>query len=62
MTPGDFDRDAPLRPAVGGGTAVVPAVPDECGTVPLFGDETPPPRPQRTGARPAAYVEQDGLF
>ncbi|MBT3150212.1 hypothetical protein HTV45_04800 [Streptomyces sp. CHD11] len=63
MTPGDFDRDAPLCLNVGTGPVVVPAEPDECGTEPLFGEETPsrrsgPPRaPRRTGT-----AEQGRLF
>jgi hypothetical protein len=52
MTPGDFDRDAPLRLSVGTGPTAVPAEPDEYGTEPLFGNETPA---RRTG-------EQEHLF
>ncbi|MFD6289807.1 hypothetical protein [Streptomyces sp. NPDC060205] len=44
MTPDDFDQDAPLRPVVPAGPEAVPAVPDEYGTPPLFGDETPDAR------------------
>ncbi|MFF4276205.1 hypothetical protein [Streptomyces sp. NPDC001536] len=65
MTPDEFDRavpTAPLRLDVDGGAAPIPAVPDECGTAPLFGDETPVPRPGRSDRRPAAPVDQDGLF
>ncbi|MEU3281452.1 hypothetical protein [Streptomyces antibioticus] len=36
MAPADFDRDAPDAPDVA--DRPVPAVPDECGTVPLFGE------------------------
>lgn len=63
MTPGDFDRDAPLFLNVGTGPVVVPAEPDECGTEPLFGEEPParrpgPPRvPRRTD-----LAEQGELF
>jgi hypothetical protein len=63
MTPGDFDRDAPLRLNVGTGPTPVPAEPDEYGTAPLFGDEAPArraPRPARRRTAPAA--EQDRLF
>ncbi|MFJ3336082.1 hypothetical protein [Streptomyces sp. NPDC086766] len=63
MTPGDFDRDEPLRLAVSAGPTAIPAEPDECGTDPLFGDEPPARRTVvRRPARPAAPVEQDGLF
>ncbi|MEY9490680.1 hypothetical protein RKD26_006474 [Streptomyces calvus] len=63
MTPGDFDRDAPLCLNVGTGPVVVPAEPDEFGTAPLFGQETavrrpgPPRAPRRT-----APAEQGRLF
>ncbi|KAA0942215.1 MULTISPECIES: hypothetical protein [Streptomyces] len=43
MTPDDFDEDAPPRPDTPAGPPTVPAVPDECGTAPLFGDETQGP-------------------
>ncbi|MFF8316112.1 hypothetical protein [Streptomyces bobili] len=63
MTPGDFDRDAPLRLNVPTGAAV-PAEPDECGTVPLFGEEAPARRPQaaRHRRRDGAGHEQERLF
>lgn len=64
MTPGDFDRDAPLRLNVRTAGAAVPAEPDECGTVPLFGEEAPVRRPP--AARPrrgdGAGHEQERLF
>ncbi|GAA2272914.1 hypothetical protein GCM10010415_44940 [Streptomyces atrovirens] len=55
MTPGDFDLDAPLCLNVGTGPVVVPAEPDEYGTAPLFGEETPVPGPgpRRTPRRTA---------
>ncbi|MET7451310.1 hypothetical protein ABZT03_05295 [Streptomyces sp. NPDC005574] len=62
MTPDDFDREAPLRLDVPVGATAVPAVPDECGTSPLFGDE----RPSRGAARPAprsvVEAQQEELF
>ncbi|GAA4812176.1 hypothetical protein [Streptomyces ziwulingensis] len=57
MTPDDFDRQAPLRLDVSGEPAAVPAVPDECGTAPLFGDETPRPPAGRTGRAAASQGE-----
>ncbi|WP_406729272.1 hypothetical protein WJ438_38700 [Streptomyces sp. GD-15H] len=63
MTPGDFDHDAPLRLNVGTGPVVVPAEPDEYGTVPLFGEEAPARRPvPRRPARGGAPAEQEHLF
>ncbi|MEV7141828.1 hypothetical protein [Streptomyces tauricus] len=63
MTPDDFDQDAPLRPDVPGGPAAVLAVPDECGTAPLFGDETPAADPPRAERRPAVpSFDQAKLF
>lgn len=63
MTPGDFDREAPLHLNVGTGPVVVPAEPDEYGTVPLFGEETPPRRPvPRRLPRDGAPAEQEHLF
>ncbi|MGW5972682.1 hypothetical protein [Streptomyces sp. NPDC055186] len=63
MTPGDFDRDAPLHLNVGTGPVVVPAEPDEYGTVPLFGEEPPARRtaPRRL-PRGGAPAEQEHLF
>ncbi|MGV9255273.1 hypothetical protein [Streptomyces sp. NPDC003697] len=61
MTPGDFDREEPLRLAVGTGPAVIPAEPDECGTDPLFGDEPPAPRSRGRAKRPPAPL-QEALF
>lgn len=67
MTPGDFDRDAPLCLNVGTGPVVVPAEPDEYGTAPLFGEETPvgtpgPRRAPRRAPRRTAPAEQGQLF
>ncbi|MFF9192588.1 hypothetical protein [Streptomyces rochei] len=62
MTPDDFDRDAALRLDVDAGPAAIPAVPDEFGTAPLFGDETAGPRRRGPERRPTAPVDQDGLF
>ncbi|MER7497082.1 hypothetical protein ABT033_31355 [Streptomyces pharetrae] len=62
MTPDDFDREAALRLDVGAGPAAIPAVPDECGTAPLFGDETAGPRRRGPERRPAVPVDQDSLF
>lgn len=63
MTPGDFDCEAPLCLNVGPGPVVVPAEPDEYGTEPLFGEETPVrgPRPRRRPRR-AGSAEQGELF
>ncbi|MFG2515657.1 hypothetical protein [Streptomyces sp. NPDC048584] len=63
MTPGDFDLDAPLFLSVGTGPVVVPAEPDEYGTAPLFGEETPVRRPgPRRVPRRTAPEEQGRLF
>ncbi|MGA5179563.1 hypothetical protein ACWEPD_03010 [Streptomyces pseudogriseolus] len=64
MTPGDFDRDAPLCLNVGTGPVVVPAEPDEYGTEPLFGDEAPQRRPARRGTprRTGAPDAQQGML
>jgi hypothetical protein len=62
MTPGDFDREAPLVLNVGTGPATVPAEPDEYGTAPLFG-ETAPVRPaQRRNRRGRPAPAQERLF
>ncbi|MFF1272644.1 hypothetical protein ACFVZC_04405 [Streptomyces marokkonensis] len=63
MTPGDFDSEAPLCLNVGTGPVVVPAEPDEYGTEPLFGEDTPPraPGPRRPPRR-TAPAEQGELF
>ncbi|GAA4988033.1 MULTISPECIES: hypothetical protein [Streptomyces] len=60
MTPGDFDRDAPLVLNVGTGPATVPAEPDEYGTAPLFGETAPAPstRPRTRRGRPAPGQER----
>ncbi|MEU1040614.1 hypothetical protein ACFYP4_21905 [Streptomyces sp. NPDC005551] len=62
MTPGDFDRDAPLRLSIGTGPAAVPAEPDEYGTEPLFGNETPVRNSGRRARRRSAPVDQEQLF
>ncbi|MDN3272473.1 MULTISPECIES: hypothetical protein [unclassified Streptomyces] len=64
MTPGDFDREAPLCLGVGTGPVVVPAEPDEYGTEPLFGDEVPArrPAPRRTPRRISPDGQQEPLF
>ncbi|MEU3146309.1 MULTISPECIES: hypothetical protein [unclassified Streptomyces] len=63
MTPGDFDRDAPLCLNVGTGPVVVPAEPDEYGTAPLFGEESPARRPgPRRPPRGGTAAEQEHLF
>ncbi|MGC5562073.1 hypothetical protein ACPYPG_04415 [Streptomyces sp. FR-108] len=65
MTPDDFDQEAPRRPIVSAGPAAVPAVPDEYGTPPLFGDDTPTARPRtRKGVaqpfvQPALFCQQE---
>lgn len=62
MTPDDFDREAAPRLDVEARPAAIPAVPDEFGTAPLFGDETAAPRPRGPERRSAAPVDQDSLF
>ncbi|GGX85708.1 hypothetical protein [Streptomyces minutiscleroticus] len=62
MTPSDFDRDAPLCLNVRGGTAAVPAEPDEYGTAPLFGSESPARSAPRRARRPTAPADQGRLF
>ncbi|MFE7927640.1 hypothetical protein ACFU6S_02715 [Streptomyces sp. NPDC057456] len=62
MTPDDFDRDAPLRTEPPGGRVPVPAVSDEYGTPPLFGDETSAPGAARPRRRTAVSAEQEELF
>ncbi|MFG2512626.1 hypothetical protein [Streptomyces sp. NPDC048584] len=58
MAPADFDRDAP--------DAVdhpVPAVPDECGTAPLFGEDPAAVRTPDARMPAATFPEQaDTLF
>ncbi|MEU8794027.1 hypothetical protein [Streptomyces sp. NPDC048643] len=61
MTPDEFDRDAPLRQD-DAGPAVVPAVPDECGTAPLFGDERAARHDRGPERRRTPLVEQPKLF
>ncbi|MDH6629381.1 hypothetical protein M2271_007217 [Streptomyces sp. LBL] len=61
MVPADFDRDASDAPNPG--TRRVPAVPDECGTVPLFGED--PTTAHTPGTRmpaPAFPDQPDTLF
>lgn len=60
MTPECFGHDAPPHPAVE--SAVVPAVPDACGTAPLFGDEPPPEHRADHPRRPAEQAHQEALF
>ncbi|MEU4142705.1 hypothetical protein [Streptomyces parvulus] len=62
MTPGDFDRDAPLVLNVGTGPATVPAEPDEYGTAPLFGEEAPAPGSRPGGRRGRSAPAQERLF
>jgi hypothetical protein len=62
MTPDDFDRDAPLRLDVRVGSTAVPAVPDECGTSPLFGDEAPSRGAPRPRPRSVVAAQQEELF
>jgi hypothetical protein len=62
MTPGDFDRDAPLRLNVGTGPMAVPAEPDEYGTVPLFGEQAPARPAGRRTRRRAEAGRQGELF
>jgi hypothetical protein len=68
MTPDDFDEEAPPRQDVDTDSATVPAVPDECGTPPLFGDEPPAQARSATGryaaqpGRSTPLVEQPELF
>ncbi|MEU3899860.1 hypothetical protein [Streptomyces sp. NPDC045251] len=62
MTPGDFDRDAPLVLNVGTGPATVPAEPDEYGTAPLFGEKTPAPTAPRRSGRGRPSAAQERLF
>ncbi|WP_217251155.1 hypothetical protein [Streptomyces sp. AC602_WCS936] len=62
MTPGDFDRDAPLVLNVGTGPATVPAEPDEYGTAPLFGETVPVRTVPRRGGRGRPAPAQERLF
>ena len=59
MARADFDPSAPLTlvdaDAIG---RPVPAIPDECGTAPLFGEDPKPKRAPGT-RRPAATSPQD---
>lgn len=47
MKRADFDDCAPLNLVDAAVCRPVPAVPDECGTQPLFGKDPKPPRPRR---------------
>lgn len=59
MVPADFDCDAPAAPAAPDAAGrPVPAVPDECGTAPLFG-ENPTPKHTPGPRRPAATSTED---
>ncbi|MEU5624649.1 MULTISPECIES: hypothetical protein [Streptomyces] len=62
MTPGDFDRDAPLVLNVGTGPATVPAEPDEYGTAPLFGETAPASGARPRGRRGRPAPGQERLF
>ncbi|CAL9665329.1 hypothetical protein LMJ38_19205 [Streptomyces sp. R1] len=62
MTPGDFDRDAPLVLNVSTGPATVPAEPDEYGTAPLFGETAPAPGTRRRKGRGRPSAAQEPLF
>ncbi|WP_164417150.1 hypothetical protein [Streptomyces salinarius] len=62
MTPGDFDRDAPLVLNVSTGPATVPAEPDEYGTAPLFGETVPAPGTRRRKGRGRPSEAQEPLF
>ncbi|CAL9277884.1 MULTISPECIES: hypothetical protein [Streptomyces] len=62
MTPGDFDREAPLVLNVGTGPAAVPAEPDEYGTAPLFGETAPPRGTPRRSRRKRPAPAQERLF
>ncbi len=62
MTPGDFDRDAPLVLNVCTGPATVPAEPDEYGTAPLFGEAAPAPGASRRRGRGRPSPAQERLF
>ncbi|WP_371605013.1 hypothetical protein OG345_42100 (plasmid) [Streptomyces sp. NBC_01220] len=60
MSRADFDAGAPLA-LVDADAVIRPvlAVPDECGTEALFGDEPTPARPRRA-PRPASLPPADG--
>ncbi|MFF4057653.1 hypothetical protein ACFYZ0_18090 [Streptomyces sp. NPDC001708] len=61
MVPADFDRDAPASPDAA--DRPVPAVPDECGTVPLFGEESAAARTPDARMPAGTFPEQaDTLF
>ncbi|MDX2554721.1 hypothetical protein [Streptomyces stelliscabiei] len=61
MVPADFDRDAPAAPDAA--DRPVPAVPDECGTVPLFGEESAAARTPDAHMPAGTFPEQaDTLF
>ncbi|MEU3199659.1 hypothetical protein [Streptomyces sp. NPDC006996] len=61
MAPADFDRDAPAVPDAS--DPHVPAVPDECGTVPLFGEDPAAARAPDARVPAATFPEQaDTLF
>ncbi|MFG2310832.1 hypothetical protein ACGFS9_19470 [Streptomyces sp. NPDC048566] len=61
MTPESFGHDAAPQTAVD--AAAVPAVPDACGTPPLFGEERPRTRPAGGGRRTAGQrARQETLF
>ncbi|MEW2167346.1 hypothetical protein AB0912_30750 [Streptomyces sp. NPDC007084] len=64
MTPESFGHDAPPRPTAE--QAAVPAVPDACGTAPLFGEKTRTERraeaPSGPAAGPGERGHQEALF
>ncbi|MFF8789157.1 hypothetical protein [Streptomyces sp. NPDC015125] len=61
MAPTDFDRDAPAAPDFEG--RHIPAVPDEYGTAPLFGDGIATARTPGAHAPAPTFPEQpDTLF
>ncbi|MFI0237755.1 hypothetical protein [Streptomyces sp. NPDC016845] len=62
MTPDEFDQDAELRPGIDSGPTAIPAVPDELGTQPLFGDEQIISSHRGQERRTAAPVGQGVLF
>ncbi|OQR64390.1 hypothetical protein B6E66_08705 [Streptomyces maremycinicus] len=62
MTPDDFDRDAPPPTGRPSARASLPAVSDEYGTPPLFGEETSAPGAPRTRRPTAMPPTQEKLF
>ncbi|GBQ04368.1 hypothetical protein SSP531S_58620 [Streptomyces spongiicola] len=61
MVPADFDRDTPDSP--GAEVRRVPAIPDVCGTAPMFGeDPTAACTPSARVPAPAYPEQSDTLF